>query len=355
MIDPQIYMALYYVAILVFSIIFYEDYKPYRGEHYLGIVRLWVVLLVLFIALRPLTDKFGFGDTLVYERHFAFAYGNEIDWSAADIGFELIQHYVSPYSFTLFAGIFALIYVLPQYYSTKKLFRNYSDIAFLILISSLSFIAYGVNGMRNGAAMSLTLFGMVINPLPVKAVSFLLGASIHKSALLPIIAYGLTKIFNKSYFYLCLWSVVLFISLFYANTLSNLIMSIDFFNDDRLSGYVNGSFEDMNTVMRTGFRYDFLLYSFVPIYIGYRYIKNNKKDMVFKSMFNTYLITNAFWLMTVYVPYNNRFAYLSWFLYPVLLTYPYAKDFEHYNGENLKMLKKIVSLNCIFTILMWLK
>ena len=35
-----------------------------------------------------------------------------------------------------------------------------------------------------------------------------------------------------------------------------------------------------------------------------------------------YCLCNAFWIMVIRSAFSNRFAYLSWFLYPVVVAYP---------------------------------
>lgn len=55
----------------------------------------------------------------------------------------------------------------------------------------------------------------------------------------------------------------------------------------------------------------------------------NKKDInidwKYKLLINTYIFANSFWIMVMNAAYSNRFAYLSWFLYPIVLAYPCLK------------------------------
>mgnify|MGYP007128044265 CR=1 FL=1 len=50
------------------------------------------------------------------------------------------------------------------------------------------------------------------------------------------------------------------------------------------------------------------------------------KRKIFNSQYllllHTYVLANAFWVMLIRASYSNRFAYLSWFMYPVVLAYP---------------------------------
>jgi hypothetical protein len=40
-------------------------------------------------------------------------------------------------------------------------------------------------------------------------------------------------------------------------------------------------------------------------------------------MLNTYLLANAVWVLLIHASFSNRFAYLSWFMMPWLLVYPF--------------------------------
>ena len=77
---------------------------------------------------------------------------------------------------------------------------------------------------------------------------------------------------------------------------------------------------------QTGFRWDFLLYSALPIFIGrFAIIKQQAIDKTYTFILHTYIFSNAFWVLINTASYSNRFAYLSWFLYPIVLIYPFCK------------------------------
>ena len=77
---------------------------------------------------------------------------------------------------------------------------------------------------------------------------------------------------------------------------------------------------------KTGFRWDFLLYSFMPILLGWYVIFKKKViNSTYQLLLGTYIFANAFWIMVIRAEFSNRFAYLSWFLYPIVLAYPLLK------------------------------
>src|SRR5690606_25184293 len=77
----------------------------------------------------------------------------------------------------------------------------------------------------------------------------------------------------------------------------------------------------------TGFRWDFLLYSSTAVFAGWYYIvKRNYKDKIYFWLFNTYVFSNAFWILVIRANFSNRFAYLSWFMIGLVIIYPLLKQ-----------------------------
>ena len=79
--------------------------------------------------------------------------------------------------------------------------------------------------------------------------------------------------------------------------------------------------------MSMTFRWDFLLYSAMGVFVGYYFIfRRNFRDEYYHWLYNTFLITNAFWVLVIRAAYSNRFAQISWFIMPVILIYPFMKQ-----------------------------
>ena len=103
--------------------------------------------------------------------------------------------------------------------------------------------------------------------------------------------------------------------------LATLIEGWDFI-EDRAGTYLSNT-ASADVFNKTGFRYDFLIYCFIPILVGYFYIlKTDIKDNIYITFLKTYTLANAFWILVNQVPFSNRFAYLSWFLMPIIIFYP---------------------------------
>ena len=118
------------------------------------------------------------------------------------------------------------------------------------------------------------------------------------------------------------WVLSIVISLVAGSFITSLFVGLSF--DDRMARYAVQY--EMNRQATIGFRWDFILYSAMPIILGYYVIvKKGIKDTAYMILLNTYTLSNAFWVMVIRANYSNRFAYLSWFMYAIVLAYPCLK------------------------------
>ena len=69
--------------------------------------------------------------------------------------------------------------------------------------------------------------------------------------------------------------------------------------------------------MEIGFRWDFLLYSAMAVVVGWYFVfKQNFEDEYYHWIYNTFLATNAIWVLVIRASYSNRLAQISWFIMP---------------------------------------
>lgn len=247
--------------------------------------------------------------------------------------------------------------MIPQLLASKTLSPSHYGILFLTIVLSFSYWGYGVNGMRNGVALSLVMLGMVKRSIIWTPLLFFVGLSFHGSALLPIAAYCLNFGYSKSKTYFIVWCICAVSAIFISNLLTEILPLNDLIEDDRV-GYLSAVFDSSNSsrFSSTGYRWDFVLYSLIPIVLGYRQIIHGQvKDKIYIFLFNTYCTCNAFWMFTMYVPFNNRFAYLSWFMYPLLVAYPFIGGDRELTAKSVANMKKVIGLTYLFTFIMWLK
>ena len=73
---------------------------------------------------------------------------------------------------------------------------------------------------------------------------------------------------------------------------------------------------------------------------------------VFNILATTYVLANAFWVMVIKAAFSNRFAYLSWFLYPVVLAYAVIR--LHIWPDQDRKAGLILLLHAGFTIIMYI-
>ena len=296
----------------------------------------WVMLIIaiiyiLWLGLRPI--NIAFGDTPVYanQYHLYTQTGqvneeHEYLWTAimafiADLKLSVNVWFLS----------IELCYIGFTAYACKRIFGNNSFWGFIFVITCFSFFSYGVNGIRNGLACSLTLFGMTFvksgkRNFIIPVIIFIIASQIHKTTILPSCCWLFSKyIDRKTTTAMWVWAAAIVISLFLGESVKDFILSFSF--DKRLQGYVNlASSNVMDKFSHAGFRWDFLLYSATPILIGYYALQKKQiKDRIYSVYLNTYIYANSFWVLVNTAAYSNRFAYLSWFMYGIVLAYPLLK------------------------------
>ena len=173
------------------------------------------------------------------------------------------------------------------------------------------------------------------------AISFLLAILVHKTLLLPVLAYTATLLFNNPKHYLKFWIACIPLSLVLGGLFTSTFTALGF-GDERLNAYLSGG--------GNSFRFDFLLYSASAVVTGWYFIyKKQFKDKVYNHLFNAYLATNAFWILVIRANFSNRFAYLSWFMMGVVIIYPFLK--HPINNKHIKI-GKVIFFYFAFTYFM---
>lgn len=280
-----------------------------------------VISLCVLIGLRPIS--FVFGDMGNYYRRFVeYAAGalperkdplfDAIMWLFAQVD--------APGLFFLFC---ALVYLVPLRIASQRLLRQYWPLGFLFLIAHISFYGFAVNGLRNGMAMSL--FTLAITYRGWRALALMAVAiGLHGSLVLPVLAYAAAFFGFRAKWSIVFWIGCLFVCLAVPGVATLLATSLPV--DERLEQYaaVAGQYDDQFS--STGFRWDFVVYSALPILVGAFFIfAKNRFDAFYLKLFSTYVITNAVWLLLIQLPFSNRFAYLSWGVMGLVMAYPLIK------------------------------
>src|SRR5690554_1589566 len=164
--------------------------------------------------------------------------------------------------------------------------------SFLFLVTAFSFWTYGTNGIRNGIAGSIFLWGMSREKKIWQVIIILIAINIHKSMALPAAAFLLANFYNNPKVLMYFWAFCIPLSLIAGGAFIDLFASIGF--DDRTSYLTQENIYNVEFAS-TGFRWDFLLYSATAVFAGWFYIfKRKYKDKIYFWLFNTYILTNAF-------------------------------------------------------------
>lgn len=293
-------------------------FRNYQGAFILFLV------ITCCIGFRPI--EYGvLGDTFTYAEYYAdYERGAEIP-AGADWLFHHLMKWCSHFmGIHLFFFLVGLVYVGCIFKTCERLFPTNIYLSFLVCVTAFSFLGYGINGIRNGIATSVMLLAMTYYPGKVKlGIGGVIAVALHGSMILPVFSCMLALLYPRTRFYYWIWLGCVGFSLFAGKYFTDYLVTLNFI-DNRLSGYINNT--DLDAFSSIGFRWDFLLYSLPPLLIGYYVvIIRGFQDKMYLLLLNTYLLSNAFWVLVIQVAYSNRFAYLSWFIYPVLLIYPFLK------------------------------
>lgn len=302
------------------------------------------IFIILYMGLRPISGVFG--DTMNYAHQFEEMVRDNTPFTLVlsneegEFIFYNLMRWCAKYSnMHVFLFINAFLYVGTLWLACVRIFKNYYYVTFLVIIGMFTFWTYGVNGIRNGVGASLFILAMTyVNNIPAMLFIAFLGLGFHNSVALMIAAAALAWFFKNSYYYLAGWVACVITSYAIGGRIQAFLSNLSFMQaDERFSGYLTGSNMAGELVqMSMTFRWDFILYSTIGVFVGYYFIfRRNFKDEYYHWIYNTYLACNAFWVLVIRAAYSNRFAQISWFILPLVLIYPFMKKRFWNNHEKM--------------------
>ncbi len=244
----------------------------------------------------------------------------------------------------------ALIYCFNHAYAAWRCDKEHVFFIFLMWVCSFSFFSYGINTLRAGFAASFLLLALVnYKKLPWVIGFLLIAINCHFSMVIPAIALVVAKYWNKPKLYIGFWGLCVLLSAVAGGFFETIFAQL---SPDARSSYLNVKASDTHYV--TGFRLDFILYSLLPIVAGYYYlVKRQVQDEFYSILLNTYILANSFWVLVIRANFSDRFAYLSWFIYPLVLIYP-ALKFKLWKNQYSKIAAILFGLE-LFTYFMFIK
>ncbi|TXD56690.1 EpsG family protein [Polaribacter sp. IC066] len=345
---PIYYILMLLVVLRTFLFTQYNKLNTSRAFVFQRNLGLFIfIFTLLYMGLRPISGVFV--DMTTYNKIFErYASGGQYDRSG-----DLLFHVFTKISSGIMTANFyfficSVLYVVPLYMVCKKWFSKNWVYAFLLLITAFTFWNYGTNGIRNGMAGSIFLLAISRDKKVYQLLLIITAVSFHQSMILPAVAFLVSSFINKPKIMIAIWFVSILLSLV-AGGLFEVFFAGLGFDDDRVSyltdKVVEGRFSS------TGFRWDFLLYSATAIFAGWYFIVKKKYyDKTYFILFNTYLISNAFWILVIRANFSNRFAYLSWFMMSLVVIYPLLKS--KLFATQLQLIGIIVLTYFSFTFLM---
>lgn len=363
------YYTIYMFIVMLMTIMRFVEIKSLRGysviykrDNYLPMVII-SVLFILIWGFRPVS--IAFGDTVNYNATYDIL--QTIGTMKADLPAEfdsdwLFYHFMALCAqvvdvYTFFA-IVMFFYVVMMFTGCRKLDSWHGATLMLFCIGAFSFYGYAVNGIRNGVACScviLTIGSVCKGERIWPIILSFIAIGCHKSTALPLACMFFTYfVRNPKYMFLA-WAGAIVVSLIFGETIANVLSLVSY--DERLAELGKTGEEvanDWGVEMENRFRWDFLLYSSMPIILGaYTLFIRKVYNNTYLILLGTYIYANAFWVLVIRGLFSNRFAYLSWFIYPIVLAYPLF-NLPVFEKNHSQKTAWILLAHLGFTSIMWM-
>lgn len=322
-----------------------------------------VIYIIIFSLLMGFRMNFNghWADSYLYVKLYEQVATTTSPVFQEDWLYDKLQHFFATTGFSvdIWFTFCCLLYLGCMYVAVRRLKLCNEWIAMLFCLSAFSFFVCTYNGVRNGMACSIVLLAISYlldktrRGFIISMIISVMAIGVHKSTALPVLSMYCAFFLKKDFKWaLAWWGLSIVLSLTVGNTIAGFVASLGF--DDRLAGYVGTNVADSEFAelfSHTGFRWDFVLYSVMPIYLAYIVIiKREIYDKLYIILINTYIFSNSFWIMVINSLNSNRFAYLSWFMYPIVIAYPLLK-LEIWPDQNKKVVQ-ILMLHIGFTFFM---
>lgn len=349
----SIYQYIYHIFVAIITFAYVGRYKSptFKPSSSNMGETLLVIAVILFLGFRPISAYFV--DMVGYASYLDRFYGVTF-WFTWDTDNKIFDNLLTwwggnRFDKQMFFLMMAIIYIGCAYIGIKRLFSNHALIALLVFLAGFSTFSYGTNGIKAGAAASIFIMALGYwDKLYVCIPLMLVSLGFHHSMVMPIAAFVVTLFFKQPKWFYYGWLACFFMALLHITYFQVLFGGMA---DEQGASYLMAT--EQTTVSHIDFRPDFVLYSAVPVWIGYQFEmkKSIKLSNTYHTLMHFYLVTNAIWMLCMYAEFNNRIAYLSWFVYPIVIIYPFL-DTNNTDITKYKNLCKIVLYHLCFTMFM---
>jgi len=321
------YLLIPYLTIFLLYLVFATKYNKNEARN--GIVYILIIaiaFLCMAILMQPLEgDAEKYNNTFLFIRDLSF--GDMIALLHPEFLYRLINWLVGQVTSDYHVLFFVLfiIFILVFYKALKNIFPTYDRYyIFITYILYPGFIAYLANTKRQGLAlvfMLLAISYLFKNEKVKGTVALTISVLFHNTmllVLLPIFLFSWLKEKNILKYVSIIYIISLIVSIMGLNELIQSDVMIEFFQmGARYERYVLGETE-INYY--TGFRFDFTLFSLLPIFIYFYFrtrIKGADKKRV-KSWLGLYLLLSSIYQFLSFIPFSDRLAAFSWFMLPLV-------------------------------------
>lgn len=326
MISAILYYPVYLLILTVLTFAVYPKYSRYSLDRFqpsnaenIFPALILTVFITVYIGIRPVSGI------------FMDMVGVSIEWDMWDEGtfhFSLDRTnflYDNLRAFMATSGmpvewlfmLMSVIYYGNMLVAVRKIFPNDTLFVMLMVMAAFSTFSYGANGFKAGAAASIFLVALAYHDnLKISIPMAIISWGFHHSMIVVLLAFLCVKIYNNPKAYFFLWVFSFFMGLFHITFFQNFFAE---FLDDHSAEYLDSEWG-------SGFRINFILYSAVPLVVGYWTVfKKKLQSKEYNTILSLYLFVNSLWLLCIYAEFTNRIAYLSWFMYSIVLIYPFLK------------------------------
>ncbi len=363
------YFTIYWSVVFLLTVSKFIELRPLRGysviyhkDNYMPMIYFSIFYVLLF-GFRPIS--MAFGDTVIYNSTYIQfqTYGTlDIEEAAGMSSDWLFYTFMAACAQVIdvyyFLAIVMYFYIAMMFIGCRKMDSWHGATLMLFCIGAFSFYGYSVNGIRNGVACSfviLALGSMAKGERLLPVILSFIAIGCHKSAALPLFCMFFTYFVRSPKLMYLAWFGAIGISLVFGESIGALFSLVNY--DERLAQNMQSG-EDValewGEELEARFRWDFLLYSFMPILIGaYTLFVRKIYNNTYLILLGTYIYANAFWVLVIRGLFSNRFAYLSWFIYPIVLAYPLL-NLPVFKKDHSKKTAWILVAHLGFTTVMWM-
>lgn len=324
-IPAELYNSIYLIGLLILTIAMGFHYylltnnrlnNPKKENTLLSLIP--CVLTTVFIGFRPISmvfvDMAGYATSM-----FIWKIPNvNYSWDQLNVIFDnfRIFYATNDYPIKWFFVIISVIYFGCIWIACRKIFPYDTLLAFVVYLGAFSTFSFATNGIKAGAAASIFLLALAYHKNTKLAIIFaLISWGFHHSMSMVVCSFLIVKLYNKPKMYFYIWVFSLIIAAAHISVFQSIFQSMV---DEQGESYLNMQ------KFGKGFRLDFVLYSAMPVLVGYYTVfKKKVESQNYNTFLNMYLLTNSIWMLCMYAEFTNRIAYLSWFMYPIVLIYPF--------------------------------